>query len=147
VYLKENLKRAPVNKTTIIPLTNRRFKNHFAKLQRLTKTIVREALDKGGDDGKIASDKRTHFEYSRNEDFMAETIYEAVAQALASQLNIDSSEIKPESLIADDLGADSLDAVELILALEESYNVTIDSDAENLKTVADVVTLIEQLTA
>ncbi|MDR0346987.1 MAG: acyl carrier protein [Coriobacteriales bacterium] len=78
---------------------------------------------------------------------MAETIYEAVAQALASQLNIDSSEIKPESLIADDLGADSLDAVELILALEESYNVTIDSDAENLKTVADVVTLIEQLTA
>jgi acyl carrier protein len=77
---------------------------------------------------------------------MTENTYDAVSQALAEQLRLDSSAITPESLIADDLGADSLDAVELILALEERYDVIIEpEDAEGLKTVRDVVELIDRL--
>jgi acyl carrier protein len=79
---------------------------------------------------------------------MADSTYEAVKQALANQLNLDPSEIKPESLLADDLDADSLDAVELIIALEESYGVEIETeDAEALKTVGDIVALLDRLSA
>jgi acyl carrier protein len=79
---------------------------------------------------------------------MAESTYEVVRQALADQLNLDPSAIAPESLISDDLGADSLDAVELILALEERYELSIEADdAESLRTVGDVVDLIDRLKA
>jgi acyl carrier protein len=77
---------------------------------------------------------------------MAEQTYDVVRQALAKQLNLDPSTITPESLIGDDLGADSLDAVELIIALEERYELAIESeDAESLKTVGDIVELIDRL--
>jgi acyl carrier protein len=77
---------------------------------------------------------------------MDENTYEAVKQALADQLRLDPSAIKPESLITDDLGADSLDAVELIFALEERYGVDIEAeDAESLRTVSDVVGLVDRL--
>jgi acyl carrier protein len=76
---------------------------------------------------------------------MTENTFEVVRQALAEQLRIDSATIKPESLIADDLGADSLDAVELILALEERYGISIEvDDAEGLKTVNNVVELLDR---
>jgi acyl carrier protein len=77
---------------------------------------------------------------------MDENTYEVVRQALADQLRLDPSTIKPESLITDDLGADSLDAVELIFALEERYGVDIEAeDAESLRTVSDVVDLVDRL--
>ncbi|MDR2106315.1 MAG: acyl carrier protein [Coriobacteriales bacterium] len=77
---------------------------------------------------------------------MAEETYEVIRQALAEQLNLDPSGITPESLISDDLGADSLDAVELIIALEERYGLAIESeDAEGLKTVGDIVELVDRL--
>jgi acyl carrier protein len=77
---------------------------------------------------------------------MDESTYETVRQALADQLRLDPSTIKPESLIADDLGADSLDAVELIFALEERYGVEIEAeDAESLRTVSDVVDIVDRL--
>jgi len=77
---------------------------------------------------------------------MSESTFEIVKAALIYQLRLDPDEVKPESLIADDLGADSLDAVELIIALEEQLNITIDEgDAEKLRTVADVAELIDRL--
>ena len=77
---------------------------------------------------------------------MSESTFEAVKQAFVNQMSLDPMEVKPESLIADDLGADSLDAVELIMALEEQFNISIDDvDADDVKTVEDVVKLIDGL--
>jgi acyl carrier protein len=77
---------------------------------------------------------------------MDENTYEVIRQALADQLRLDPSTISPESLITDDLGADSLDAVELIFALEERYGVNIEAeDADNLITVHDIVALVDRL--
>lgn len=70
------------------------------------------------------------------EDFMFEKIQEIIAE----QLNLDVSEIKPESTFKDDLGADSLDLFELVMALEDEYSVEIPSeDLENITTVQAIM--------
>ena len=59
---------------------------------------------------------------------------------IADQLNVDEAEIKPESKFKDDLGADSLDLFELVMALEEEFGVEIPSeDLEKLSTVNDAI--------
>ncbi|HAA81323.1 MAG TPA: acyl carrier protein, partial [Thermoanaerobacter sp.] len=64
----------------------------------------------------------------------------------AEQLGIDPEEITMESSFIDDLGADSLDIVELIMALEEEFDIEIpDEDAEKIKTVGDVVEYLSNL--
>ena len=69
---------------------------------------------------------------------------ERLYKAVASVLDIDESTITPESKFADDLGADSLDIVELIMALEEAFDIEIpDADAEKVVTVGDVVDYIK----
>ena len=79
---------------------------------------------------------------------MSESTFEAVKRALADQMGLDPAIIEPGSLIADDLGADSLDAVELIMTLEEQYGVSIDGvDADGIKTVDDIVRLVDRLRA
>jgi acyl carrier protein len=79
---------------------------------------------------------------------MADGTFEAIQKVLVAQLSLDAADIKLESDIADDLGADSLDAVELIMSLEDEFGVTIEAaDAEGLKTVGDVVSLIDSLKA
>ncbi|MDR2587404.1 MAG: acyl carrier protein [Coriobacteriales bacterium] len=79
---------------------------------------------------------------------MAENTFEIVRRTLVDQLNVDEGEITLEATINEDLGADSLDAVELIMSLEEEFGLTIEADAaEGLKTVGDVVTLIDSLKA
>ena len=68
-----------------------------------------------------------------------------VKQLIADQLGKDVSEIADDKDLVKDLGADSLDAVELIMAIEEEFGVTIsDEDGSNVKTVKDVVNLIEK---
>lgn len=72
-------------------------------------------------------------------------ILDKVKEIIVDELGVDEEEIKLESNLNDDLGADSLDAVELIMALEDEFDMTIDDDvAQNIKTVADIVKLIEQ---
>ena len=67
-----------------------------------------------------------------------------VKEILAEQLGIDEGEIKLESSFIDDLGADSLDVVELIMALEEEFDLEIpDEDAEKITTVGDAVRYIK----
>jgi len=62
-----------------------------------------------------------------------------VRSLIAEQLGVDSAEMTPEANILDDLGADSLDVVELVMALEETFDIEIsDDDAEGIRTIGDV---------
>ena len=66
-----------------------------------------------------------------------------VKSIIAEQLGVGEDEIKPESSFIDDLGADSLDIVELVMAMEEEFEVEIpDEEAENIKTVGDAINYI-----
>jgi acyl carrier protein len=66
-----------------------------------------------------------------------------VKSIIAEQLGVGEDEIKPESSFIDDLGADSLDIVELVMAMEEEFEVEIpDEEAENIKTVGDAITYV-----
>ena len=70
-------------------------------------------------------------------------MFEKVKAIIAEKLNVDQDEIKLESSIVDDLGADSIDLIELIMNLEEEYGLSIsDEEAVKLKTVGDVVDFI-----
>lgn len=70
-----------------------------------------------------------------------------VQQIVAEQLSVDQADVKPGSSFADDLGADSLDTVELVMALEEAFNIEIPDDAaEKIATVQDAVNYIEAQT-
>jgi acyl carrier protein len=74
-------------------------------------------------------------------------IFEKVKDIVAEQLGVDLEEINMESSFVDDLGADSLDIVELIMALETEFDLEIpDEDAEKISTVSDVVNYIKNHT-
>jgi acyl carrier protein len=67
-----------------------------------------------------------------------------VKEIIAKQLGVDISEVKPEASFVDDLGADSLDTVELVMAFEEAFDVQIpDEDAEKIIKVQDAVAYIK----
>ena len=73
-------------------------------------------------------------------------IFEDVRDVVVEQLSVAPDAVKLESKFIEDLGADSLDVVELVMALEEKFEVEIpDSDAEKLITINDVVSYIEKL--
>ena len=72
-----------------------------------------------------------------------EAILEKVRTIVAEQLSVDSNEVKPDSSFQNDLGADSLDTVELVMALEEAFDIEIpDEAAEGIATVGDAVKYI-----
>lgn len=74
----------------------------------------------------------------------SEEIFEKVKKVIMEQLGVSDSAITLEASFIDDLGADSLDIVELIMALEEEFDIEIpDSDAEKVVTVGDVVEYIK----
>lgn len=71
--------------------------------------------------------------------------FESVKAVVVENLHVDANEVKSESRFVEDLNADSLDVVELVMALEEKFSIEIpDDDAEKIKTVGDVVTYIEK---
>jgi acyl carrier protein len=76
------------------------------------------------------------------------TVTEKVREMIVEQLGVSESEVVPEAKFIDDLGADSLDIVELIMALEDVYGIEIpDEDAEKMETVGDAIKYIEQRSA
>ena len=76
------------------------------------------------------------------------TTFDKVKKIIVEQLGVDESEVTPEASITDDLGADSLDQVELVMAFETEFNIDIpDEEAEKIKTVGDAVTRIDETTA
>lgn len=68
-----------------------------------------------------------------------------VKEIIVEQLGVSADQVKPEARFIDDLGADSLDTVELIMALEEEFNVEIpDEDAEKMVTVGDAMNYLKE---
>jgi len=73
-----------------------------------------------------------------------EKVAERIKSIIVEQLSVSAEEVTPEASFIDDLGADSLDIVELIMALEEEYDIEIpDEDAEKIQTVQDVMNYIQ----
>ncbi len=73
-------------------------------------------------------------------------VFEKIKAIIVEELGIDPEDVRPESNFVDDLGADSLDIVELVMALEDAFDITVsDEQAQTLKTVGDVVAFIEKL--
>jgi len=73
------------------------------------------------------------------------SIEERVKQIIVEQLGVDEAEVTPTASFVDDLGADSLDTVELVMAFEEAFEIEIpDEDAEKIRTVQDAITYIDQ---
>ena len=70
---------------------------------------------------------------------------ERVKQIIVEQLGVDENEVTPTASFVDDLGADSLDTVELVMAFEEAFGIEIpDEDAEKIATVKDAIDYIEK---
>ena len=73
-------------------------------------------------------------------------MYEKVCSMLAEQLDISADTITPQSEVVKDLGADSLDVVELMMALEDEYGITLpEGEIEKIKTVQDIVDMMQNL--
>ncbi len=71
-------------------------------------------------------------------------LFDDVKEVVVEQLDCDPAEVKEDSRFVEDLGADSLDVVELVMALEEKFDIEIpDEDAEKILTVADAIKYIE----
>jgi acyl carrier protein len=71
-------------------------------------------------------------------------VADKVKQIIVEQLGVDENQVEPNASFVDDLGADSLDIVELVMAFEEAFGLDIpDEDAEKIKTVKDAVDYIE----
>lgn len=72
-------------------------------------------------------------------------IKDKVVDIICDKLGVDASEVKPEASFTNDLGADSLDTVELIMEFEKEFNVSIPDDkAETISTVGDAISYIEE---
>lgn len=76
------------------------------------------------------------------------TTFDKVKKIIVEQLGVDEAEVTPEASITDDLGADSLDQVELVMAFETEFNIDIpDEEAEKIKTVGDAVKRVDEAAA
>jgi acyl carrier protein len=79
------------------------------------------------------------------EELMAESIEEKVKQIIVDELGVDESEVTPNARFIDDLGADSLDTVELVMRFEEEFGIEIpDEEAEKIQSVRDAMAYIEE---
>lgn len=76
---------------------------------------------------------------------MRMSLEDKVRKVIAEKLSVDIEEVVPQATFVDDLGADSLDLVELIMSMEEEFDIEIsDEDAETLETVQDAIDYIKQ---
>jgi len=72
-------------------------------------------------------------------------VAENIKQIVSEQLGVDEAEVTPTASFVDDLGADSLDTVELVMAFEEAFEIEIpDEEAEKIRTVQDAITYVEK---
>ena len=79
---------------------------------------------------------------------MSNDLYAKITAIIVDKLGVDEDDITIEASFTNDLGADSLDTVELIMELEKEFDITIpDEDAENIATVGDAISYVEKATA
>jgi acyl carrier protein len=79
------------------------------------------------------------------EAFMAKPVEERVKEIICEQLGVEEDEVNPNAKFIEDLGADSLDTVELVMAFEEEFDLEIpDEDAEKIVTVGDAINYIKE---
>jgi acyl carrier protein len=72
------------------------------------------------------------------------SVEDKVREIIVEQLSVDSGQVNPDSKFIEDLGADSLDTVELVMAFEEEFGIEVpDEEAEKLQTVGDVISYVE----
>ncbi len=72
-------------------------------------------------------------------------VEDRVSEIIVEQLGVTAEEIKPEASFIDDLGADSLDIVELVMAMEEAFDIEIpDDDAEKMQTIGDAMSYVKE---
>ncbi len=82
--------------------------------------------------------------FTKTKGVLIMALFEDIQAVIAEQLNVDAAQVTPEAEFVKDLGADSLDVVELIMALEEKFGIEIpDEQAEKIVNVGDVVKYIE----
>ena len=73
-------------------------------------------------------------------------VFETIKRLIVEELNVSEDKVTLESRLAEDLGADSIDAVELIMNIEEAFDIQVsDEDAQGIKTVGDLVKYVEGL--
>ncbi|MHB8620050.1 MAG: acyl carrier protein [Chloroflexota bacterium] len=76
---------------------------------------------------------------------MAADVYDRMKKIIVDQLGVDEADVNPQASFVDDLNADSLDLVELIMSLEEEFNLEIsDEDAEKIHTVGDALEYVQE---
>ncbi len=74
------------------------------------------------------------------------SVFDKVKEIIVKELKVEAEKVTLDALLKDDLGADSLDAVEIVMDIEDAFGIEIDdSEAENVATVGDLVKAIEQL--
>lgn len=79
---------------------------------------------------------------------MADTVENKIKKIICEQLDVPEEDVVPKASFVDDLGSDSLDQVELIMAMEEEFDVSIpDEDAENIGTVQDAIDYVKKVSA
>ncbi len=72
-------------------------------------------------------------------------IFEKVRKIICDQFDLDEDDVTPETLLEEDLEADSLDLVDLVMSFEDEFHIEVpDEDVENIKTVGDIVKYIEE---
>ena len=92
----------------------------------------------------VSTEKRNHFINIKEERIMSE-IESKVKAIIVDKLGVDEAEVKPEASFTNDLGADSLDTVELIMEFEKEFGISIPDDkAEKIGTVGDAIAYIEE---
>ena len=78
---------------------------------------------------------------------MSDTVQSRVTEIIIEELGVDADKVTPEASFVEDLGADSLDTVELVMAFEEEFEIDIpDEDAEEMRTVGDAIGYIRKNT-
>ena len=72
-------------------------------------------------------------------------VFEKVKAIIVSEMNVEADKVTMDTLLVDDLGADSLDAVEIIMAVEDEFGVEVgDDDAQGIRSIGDIVKLLEE---
>ncbi len=77
---------------------------------------------------------------------MADSVEEKIKSIVVNQLGVEESAVVPKAKFIEDLGADSLDIVELVMAMEEAFGIDIpDEEAENIRTVSDAIGFVRKM--